>query len=113
MKVTILQIKIVHTAVFWLLTACVLYALFSGVANRITSWTWAALGLVLVEAVVLVSSGWICPLTILAERLGASHGAVADIFLPKWLADRIFPVCGTTFLVACILILMRLCGWPV
>jgi hypothetical protein len=47
-------------------------------------------------------------LTILTEHLGAARGSVTDIFLPKWFADRIFPVCGTTFGVALLLILFRL-----
>lgn len=108
MKITIFQIKVVHTVVFWILSLCVVYTLFSGVADRITPWTWVAVGLVAIESIVLVSFGWICPLTILTERLGAAGGSVADIFLPKWLADRIFPICGTTFLVACIVLAIRL-----
>ena len=92
MKITILQIKVIHTLIFWILSLCVLYALYSGIANRITTWTWAAVGLLLVESGVLVVSGWTCPLTILAERRGAVRGSVTDIFLPKWFADRIFPL---------------------
>lgn len=110
MKLTILQIKLIHTAIFWVLSGCVLYALFSGLADRVTVWTWVAVGLVVMEGVVLVASGWVCPLTLLAERLGATRGSVADIFLPKWLADRIFPVCTTTFLVACVIIALRILG---
>jgi hypothetical protein len=106
-KLTVLQIKIVHTIVFWVLSLCVLYALFSGLANRITVWTWVALGLLLVESVVLMLSGWTCPLTLLAERLGADTGSVADLFLPVWLADRIFPVCGTVYAIALIVIALR------
>jgi len=104
---TILQIKVVHTVIFWILSSCVVYALFSGIANRVTGWTWIAVGLLFVESVVLVASGWTCPLTILAERQGAVRGAVADIFLPKWLADRIFPICGTAYGVALVLIVWR------
>ena len=107
MKITILQIKLVHTAIFWTLSLCVLYALFSGIADRITIWTWVAVGLLLVESVVLVVSGWTCPLTILAERQGALRGSVADIFLPKWFADRIFPICGTLYGVALVALAWR------
>jgi hypothetical protein len=106
-KVTILQIKVVHTAIFWLLSLCVVYALFSGIADRITTWTWVAVGLLLLESIVLAVSGWTCPLTILAERQGAARGSVADIFLPGWLADRIFPICGTAYGLALVLILLR------
>ena len=106
-KITIFQIKLVHSVIFWILSLCTIYALFSGIADRITTWTWVAVGLLLLESVVLVVSGWTCPLTILAERSGALRGSVTDIFLPKWFADRIFPVCGTMYGVAVVLILWR------
>ena len=106
-KLTIFHVKLVHTLIFWVLSTCVLFSLYGGVADQITPWTWAAVGLVLVESVVLAASGWTCPLTILAERLGAVRGSVSDIFLPKWLADRIFPICGTTYGVALVAILFR------
>jgi hypothetical protein len=102
------QIKLVHTVIFWLLSLCVLFALFSAIADRIDVWTWVAVGLVLVESIVLAASGWTCPLTILAERHGAIRGSVADIFLPKWLADRIFPIWGTMYGAALVLIVFRL-----
>jgi hypothetical protein len=94
MRITIFQIKLVHSFIFWILSLCVAYALFSGVANRI-------------ESVVLVVSGWTCPLTILAERRGAVQGSVTDIFLPSWLADRIFPICGTLYGIALLIIVLR------
>jgi hypothetical protein len=107
MKVTIFRIKLLHTVIFWVLSACVAYALYGGVTGRITTWTWVAVLLLLLESVVLAASGWTCPLTILTERQGAVRGEVADIFLPKWLADRIFPVCGTLYGVALVLIAWR------
>ena len=107
MRITIFQIKLAHTLVFWFLSLCVLYALFSGIADRVNGWTWAAVGLLLVESVVLAASSWTCPLTILAERQGAERGSVSDIFLPKWFADRIFPICGTLYGIALLIILWR------
>jgi len=104
-KLTIFHVKVIHTLVFWVLSVCVLYALYSGVTDAITGWTWVAVGLVLIESVVLAAFGWTCPLTILTERLGAARGSVTDIFLPKWFADRIFPICGTLYGVALLLIL--------
>jgi len=110
-KITVFRIKVVHTVIFWVLSLCVGYALFSGVTDRVTTWTWVAVGLVLVESVVLMMSGWTCPLTLLAERHGAVRGSVADLFLPKWLADRIFPLRGTTYVVALVFIVLRVLGW--
>jgi hypothetical protein len=79
----LLVIELVHTVIFWILGACVLYALYGGLTGRITMWTWIAVGLLLVESIVLAASGWTCPLTRLAERRGAIRGSVSDIFLPK------------------------------
>ncbi len=107
-RLTIVHIKVVHTLIFAVLSACVLLVVYSGVMNRITGWTWAAVVLVFVESAVLVAFDWKCPLTILAERLGASQGAVVDIFLPKWFADRIFPLCGGAFLIGCAVLVIRL-----
>jgi hypothetical protein len=112
MKVTIFRIKVVHTVIFWILSLCVVWALRSGITGRIDWCTWAAVVMVLLESVALALSGWTCPLTILAERQGAVRGAVADIFLPKWFADRIFPICGTLYAVALVLIVMRLLQSP-
>ena len=106
-KLTIFHVKLIHTLIFWLLSACVLYVLYTGIADHITTWTWVAVGLVLLESVILAASGWTCPLTLLAERLGAVRGSVTDIFLPRWFADRIFPICGTTYAVALLVILFR------
>lgn len=107
-SITIFQIKLLHTIIFWVLSFCVAYALFSGIFDRITVWTWVAVGLLLVESIVLATAGWICPLTLLAERQGAPRGSVADIFLPKWFADRIFPICGSLYVIALAIICLRL-----
>jgi hypothetical protein len=108
MRITVFRIKLVHTLAFWVLSLCVVYALYSGAADRITGWTWVAVALLALESVVLAASGWTCPLTILAERRGAVRGSVTDLFLPKWFADRIFPVCGTLYGVALAIIGLRL-----
>jgi hypothetical protein len=108
MQLTILYIKVVHTVVFAVLSACVIYVVVSGAFNRITFWTWAAIVAIVVEGLILAASGGRCPLTIVAERLGAANGTVSDIFLPKWLADRIFPICGSFFLIGCLLIAVRI-----
>lgn len=108
MRISFVQIKIVHTVIFWLFSLCVVYTVYCGIVGRVTPWTWIAAGVLLAEGIVLAACGWTCPLTILAERQGAVRGSVADLFLPKPLADRIFPVCGTLYVVGLVLILGRL-----
>lgn len=107
---TLLQIKIVHTFAFFVLSGCVILVVYSGASNRITVWTWVGISMILAEGVALASCGGKCPLTVLAERRGAVQPGVADIFLPKWFADRIFPICTTLFLLGCLLVAWRLVG---
>ena len=107
-RVSVLQIKLIHTGIFVALSGCVLYVLLSGALNHITRWTWGAVIAIVVEGLVLLASGGKCPLTAMAERRGTPHGSVADIFLPRWFADRIFPICTTLFLVGCVLVAVRL-----
>jgi hypothetical protein len=110
MRLTVLHVKLVHTLIFVVLSGCVLYILVSGAFNRITPWTWIAVAAIVIEGLVLAASGGRCPLTAVAERLGASDGSVADIFLPRWFADRIFPICGTLYLISCVVVVVRLMG---
>lgn len=104
---TLFLIKFIHTIIFVVFSWCVLYVLFCSLTNRYSLKTTVALLLILVEGVILLLNNWQCPLTTLAENLGASDGQVADIFLPKWLADRIFPLCTPLFLGSAMLLLTR------
>jgi hypothetical protein len=38
---------------------------------------------------VFAGNGFRCPLTRVAERLGAEHGSVTDIYLPRWFARNL------------------------
>ena len=111
MRLNLLQIKVVHTIAFFVLSGCVVLVCYSGAFNRITAWTWAGVFMIVAEGIALGSCGGKCPLTVLAERQGALQPGVADIFLPKWFADRIFPICGSAFLLGCLLVAWRLAGW--
>ena len=104
----LLQIKVVHTFAFFVLSGCVILVVYSGAFNRIGAWTWAGIAMIVAEGLALLSCGGKCPLTVLAERQGAIQPGVADIFLPRWFADRIFPICGTAFLIGCVLVSLRL-----
>ena len=43
-----------------------------------------------------------------AEKLGAEDGSVADIFLPKFIADQIFRIFGAISVICFVLLLVRL-----
>lgn len=94
-SIALFGIKAVHTLIFASMSWAVLYTLYSGLANRVSRTTGVAVAAVLGEAIIYGSNGWICPLTKVAERLGAANGTVGDIFLPQWFARRIPQVSST------------------
>ena len=54
----------------------VLYTGFTGHSGRRTA---IAAGVVAAETLIFVANGFRCPLTQVAEKLGASHGSVTEI----------------------------------
>jgi hypothetical protein len=104
---SIFFIKFVHTLIFVFFAACIGVVVYSAITGWITSLTWVALALVLLEAVIFVGNGWRCPLTNYAERLGAKNGSVADIFLPTWFAKRLPVISSLIFGLATVVVLLR------
>jgi hypothetical protein len=87
--VAIVAIKAVHSAIFLVNATSVLHIFRVGVLNRRSRWTRVALFAAVGESIVFVMNRGRCPLTQLVEAMGAENGRVSDIFLPRWLADRI------------------------
>lgn len=86
---TIVAIKLFHTAIFFVLMSFVLNVAYSGVRNRFTRRTALSLAAVVAEGFVVTLNRGRCPLTVVVEDLGAEHGSVSDIFLPRWVARHI------------------------
>ena len=99
----LVSIRAFHTAVFISIAAAVLLTLRDGVRGRPRRRTAIAGLMVLAESAVYVSNNQVCPLTPLAEELGAERGSVVDMFLPEWAARRIPIVAGTAALAAALL----------
>ena len=78
-----------HTLAWFSIETCMVYLLYAGFARR--SDRRAALAAVVVggETLVFAGNGFRCPLTQLAERLGATQAGVTDIWLPKWFAHNL------------------------
>jgi hypothetical protein len=97
--IAILAVKTVHTAVFLVMLASILWLAISGLLRRRDRTVAAAAGLVAIEAAVFVANDGVCPLTPLTERLGATRGSVSDIFLPDPIA-RTIPIWSTALVAA-------------
>lgn len=100
---TVGAIKAVHTAVFFSVAALILLFTWDGVQGRPRRRTAIAAGVALTETAIYASNNGVCPLTPLAEELGASSGTVTDIFLPDWFSRRIPLFSGTLLVVGLVL----------
>jgi hypothetical protein len=85
----IVAVKACHTSVFFVVAGSILYLLYSALRRRTDVRAAAAGAVVAGEALIFATSGWRCPLTGVAERLGADNGSVTDIYLPGWVASHL------------------------
>lgn len=90
-------IKVLHTAIFATVGGSIVLFVWDGFRGRSGRRSAYALGITLAESAIFVSNNGVCPLTPLAEELGAEQGSVADMFLPAW-AARSLPIVGTSAL---------------
>jgi hypothetical protein len=88
-RIAVAVIKTVHTLIFGIIAVSVLHVFWAGVWGRPSRQTPVAAAIVLLEMAIFAGNRWRCPLTGLAERFGAESGRVTDIFLPRWVADRV------------------------
>jgi hypothetical protein len=82
-------IRAVHTLTWFSIESCVVYVLYAGFTKRSDRRTAIAVGVVLGETLIFSANGFRCPLTQLAQRLGAERGSVTDIYLPRWFAHNL------------------------
>jgi hypothetical protein len=82
-------VRALHTAVFFVELASIGWLVLTGWHGRRDRTVAIAAGLVAAEGLVFVANSGVCPLTPLAERLGARRGSVSDIFLPDAVARTI------------------------
>lgn len=88
-RASLAGVRALHTLVFFVELASIGWLVLSGWFGRRDRSVAIAAGLVGAEGVVFVANAGICPLTPLAERLGARRGSVSDIFLPDAVARTI------------------------
>jgi hypothetical protein len=79
----------IHTLAWLSIESCMVYVLYDGLIGRSDRRTALAAGVVAGEALIFTANRCRCPLTQLAERLGAQHGSVTDIYLPAWCARNL------------------------
>jgi hypothetical protein len=82
-------IKAVHTLWWLVVESAMAYVLYAGVRGRTDRRAAVAGSIVTAEGIVFIAAGARCPLTGVAESLGADRGSVTDLYLPRWLARNL------------------------
>jgi hypothetical protein len=82
-------VKAVHSVAFFVIQTAIIYFVYKGARRESDQRAAAAFVIAATESAIYAGNGFRCPLTGLAEDLGAEHGAVTDIYLPRWLAANI------------------------
>ncbi len=85
----LIAVKGIHTLAWFSIETCMAYLLYAGFARRSDRRALIAGTVVGVESLVFLGNRARCPLTGLAESLGAERGSVTDIFLPRWFAANL------------------------
>lgn len=84
-EVALTVVKVVHTAIWAFFVACILGAPLAA-WHRNFALAAALIGLVALEALVLLLNKWSCPLSGVAARYTERREENFDIYLPRWLA---------------------------
>jgi hypothetical protein len=82
-------IKAAHTLAWFSIESCMAYVLYAGAARRTGRGAALAGAVVACESLIFAANGFRCPLTQLAEKIGAADGSVTDIWLPRWFAHNL------------------------
>lgn len=67
------------------------YVLYAGAARRTGRGAALAGAAVAGESLIFAANGFRCPLTQVAEKIGAADGSVTDNWLPRWFATTFPP----------------------
>jgi hypothetical protein len=108
---TLRAVRLLHSAIFLVELSAILWLVITGIVGRRDRTVAVAGGLVAAEAAVFVANSGVCPLTPLAERLGARRGSVSDIFLPDAIA-RTIPLWSSALVVLGIALHLRRLARP-
>jgi hypothetical protein len=109
-RVALASIRAVHTLIFAVILACIGWLVLTGATGRRDRTVGLAAGLVAVEVAVWIANDRVCPLTPLAEQLGAERGSVSDIFLPDVVA-RTLPIWSSALLAIAAVLHVRSARW--
>jgi len=86
----------------------IFYLLYAVLTNKINKWVWISIGLVLLEAIVLLVFKMKCPLTVVARKYSDSTKDNFDIYIPNWLARNNKLIYTSLFIIAVLVLVYQL-----
>ena len=107
MSKKLLCIKLIHTIICVFFVLVIFYILFAGIFNTINVYTFIAIGLVVIEGLILLLFGWRCPFTVLGEKYTDNNEIGFDIFLPEWIAKNNKAIFGVLFGIGVVIVILR------
>lgn len=101
----IFLIKLVHSFIYVFMSACLVYLYYASL-TRTYDWKLAfAVGMIVLETLILLVSGRRCPLSTYARRLGDKTGNdLLGDHLPQWAVKRTVPICTFVFIFGLVLL---------
>ncbi len=107
-KTKLILVKLLHTLIWLFFNVVIFYVLYAVIANKIDKWVWICIGLIVMEAIILLIFKSMCPVTLIAQKYSDSSKANFDIYLPNWLAKYNKLIYSAIVLAAIIILLYRL-----
>jgi hypothetical protein len=106
MTTKIFLIKLGHSLIYLFMSFCLVYLFYAAIT---ATYDWRlvfATGMIVLETIVLALSGWRCPLSTWARKLGDATGndLLADYILPDWAAKLTVPFCSFVFISGLVLL---------
>ncbi len=104
----IFLIKFSHSLIYLFMSSCLGYLFYAG-TTATYDWKLAvALSMIVLEVIVLALSGWHCPLSTWARKLGDETGndLLSDYVLPTWATRLTVPFCSLVFISSLVLLLV-------
>jgi hypothetical protein len=98
-------IKLVHTIIWAVMVAAILYIVYCGLTNTYNFLLWFSIGLIILEGLTLIIYKWHCPLTLIAKKYTNKRDDNFDIYLPIFLARHTKTIFSILFVLGLILVI--------
>lgn len=100
-------VRLAHTLIWAFFVFVIGYILYAGVLDKIGALVWIAIGLIILEGIVLQLNRGSCPLTPIAAKYTKNRDDNFDIFLPNWLAKNNKIIFSSIWLLGVIIVIYR------